>query len=338
MKTFYFDGILPKGYKAIRQNEVEKNTYLIINEEGKLTSTLTCDEHGYVEVIENFKNNILIHKRVFSEHGEYEEEYHDKKLIKKSYSTKEYDFVEKYNGGQLGADVEPAIIKSNLDGKVILEEWYEKTENIPPYGLKHRNNKIVQGKLKSQPARILTNIEQNKITFHLYQNDNLGDGIDGSPAIQEFDLDTNSLLRSVRMKNNKLYQGEKPTIEGRIDNKNYEIHDKDELKSCNIKILDENITKKIEIQNGEIINSEIEIDFTNNTDDEIIKNIKYLIENNPNKLIDIFKSISTDLTKNKYMPIEGKTISEKPEIAEKKKFKKKSIKKNFDEGEDYGVI
>lgn len=339
MKTFYFDGLLPEGYKAIKQieNVIEKNKYIIINHFGEITSTISCDENGYVEVIENFKNNTLIHKRVFSDIGEYEEEYKDKKTIKKSYSTTSYDLVEKYKGGQLGADNEPAILKSNLEGKIILEEWYEKTENIPLYGLKHRNNALINGNLKSLPARTVTNFDQKKVTIYFYQNDNLTDGIDGSPAIQEFDLDTNVLIRSVRMKNNNLYKGEKPTIEGIIEKKLYEIHDKDDLKTCHIKISDGNLSKTIEVKNGEIESSEIEIDFTNSTDEQIINNIKFLINNDPSKLLEIFKSISKESIKNKYSDKNNFNNLKNNDI-DKKKFNKKSIKKNFEEGEEYGVI
>lgn len=346
MKSFYFDGILPEGYKAIKQDECEtdKAKYIIINQNGIMTSIITCDTNGYVEIIENFKENILFHKRVFSDFGEYEEVYENKKLIKKSYSTSEYDFVEKYIGGNVGSENEPAIIKSNLDGIVILEEWYEKTDLIPNYGFKHRKNIIENGKLKSQPARISKNIPLNKITKYCYQNDNLNDGIDGMPAIQEFDLETNILMRSVRMKNNLLYKGEKPSIEGQTKEKNkYQIYDKDNLKSCDIIISDQNITKSFEVKNGKVLNSEITIDLTKNDDQEIISYITKLIEDDPKKLIDLFKSISVESINKKYnsnKPIEeaDEKIIDTADEPEKKPFRKKVNRKKTEQGDEYGVI
>jgi hypothetical protein len=343
MKTFYFDGILPEGYKAIKQDdcEIEKSKYIIINTSGLITSSITCDSEGYVEIIENFKNNLLFHKRVFSDQAEYEEEYENHRLVKKSYSTNGYDFVEKYKGGYVGSENEPAIIKSNLDGLIIVEEWYEKTEITPNYGFKHRKNIIENGKLKSQPARILKNIPQNKITKFYYQNDDLNDGVDGAPAIQEFDLETNMLMRSVRMKNNTLYKGEKASIEGTTkENNKYEIYDKDNLKTCEIKVIDQNITKKFQIKDGKVSNSEIAIDFTSNDDKEIISYITKLLDDNPQKIIEIFKSLTFDSINNKYNStnIHEENNESQTEEAEKRQFKKKLTRKKVDKGEEYGAI
>ena len=341
MKSFYFDGILPDGYKAIKQNEFEtdKSKYLIINEQGITTSLIFCDSEGYVEIIENYKENNLFHKRVFSDQGEYEEEYENKRLVKKSYSTQEYDYVEKYKGGHIGAENEPAILKSNLDGLVILEEWYEKTDLIPNYGFKHRKNVLESGKLKSKPARILKNIPQNKISLFYYQNDNLNDGIDGTPAIQEFDLETNILIRSIRMRDNSLYKGEIPSIEGRTkENNKYEIHDIDNLKSCHIKVSENNITKNIEIKNGNIVNSEITIDLTTSNDNEIISYISKLIEENPKKIIELFKSLSFDSLSEKYKPVELAQEQLKQNEPQTKSFKKRLTRTKSVQGEEYGAI
>lgn len=335
MKSFYFDGSLPNGYKAIKQNNViaNKDVYLILNEQSTVTSRLTCDKEGYVEVIENFSNDKIYHKRVFSESGEYEEEFDENfRLVKKSYSTFEHDYVEKYKNGVIGNDNGPAIIKSNLDGTVILQEYYEKTELTPPYGYKHRRNSLSSnGKLVSNPARIVTNLEEQKYTHFIYINDNLNDGVDGTPAIQEFDLDTNSIIRSVRFHNNSLYKGEYPTIEGSIENKNkYQIFDKDNLKSCDVVISDDNIKKEMKIENGKLTHSEITIDLSQSKNEAIINYIKSLIENDPQKLIDIFKNHTSENIKDKYIEENNITV---------KKFQKKKInKKESDSEEEYGII
>ncbi len=349
MKTFYFDGTLPDGFKAIKQDffELDKNKYIIIDEIGNIKSSIICDSTGYVEVIENYLNGTIFHKRVFSENGEYEEEFNSGNITKKHYSTASYDLIEKYKGIYIGEDDNPARIKKNLEGITLLEEWYEKNDEYPFYGKKHRKNSFEKGKLKSNPARIVTNLEQKKVIKYYYFSDNLNDGASGEPAIQEFDLETGVLLRSVRMKENILYKGESPSIKGKINNNyEYEIYDKDNLKSCDIKIKNDIIQKNINIEDGKICDSEIIIDLSTPEESEIVKTITKMINENPKKLIEILKELSFDLINSKYNT-DYKNENNNNEDSKKdkedknnvKSFKKRNSKnKNVKDEAAYGVI